>query len=659
MRYAIYVAVMCSCSIVLGDEASKTIWLDALDVSQTRQGWGEPHANKSVDGHSLTIADKTYEHGLGTHAESHLFIATKGATRFTAMVGVDDEVKNGASVVFQVVGDKKMLFDSGVMKHREAAKKVDVDVSGIRKLELRDNDAGDGVTYDHADWADAKFEYAVDPPVVFALPKVAPYVLTPKPGRGPRINGPKVLGVRPGHSVLFTAAATGDRPMRFSADNLPEGLTLDPSSGRIAGKIDAKGEHAIVLHAHNDHGEATRPLKIVVGDIIALTPPMGWNSWNCWAEAVSDEKVRASADAMVASGLIDHGLRYVNIDDCWEIKPSKKDDPVLGGPQRNPDGSIRTNGKFPDMKGLAEYVHGKGLKIGLYSSPGPLTCGGYVASYGHELDDAKQYAAWGFDYLKYDWCSYGKIADDIRRQSQHPDEREILQKPYSVMLHALDQVDRDIVYSLCQYGMGDVWTWGSQVGGNSWRTTGDINDSWQSMSSIGFGQAGHEKFAGPGHWNDPDMLVVGKVGWGPSLHPTKLNPDEQYTHISLWCLLSAPLLIGCDMTQLDDFTLSLLTNDEVLEVDQDALGKQAARISKDGDVEVWAKELEDGSRAVGLFNRADEEQNVVATFASLGISGSQSVRDLWRQKDLGNFADRFEAKVPAHGVVLVKITPAK
>ena len=232
-------------------------------------------------------------------------------------------------------------------------------------------------------------------------------------------------------------------------------------------------------------------------------------------------------------------------------------------------------------------------------------------------------------------------------------------KPYLVMRAALDKVPRDIIYSLCQYGMGNVWEWGSEVGGNSWRTTGDITDTWRSLSDIGFRQGGHEKYVGPGHFDDPDMLIVGKVGWGPSLHPTRLTANEQYTHISLWCLLCSPLLIGCDMTQFDAFTLNLLTNDEVLEVDQDPLGHQASRVGKDGLLEVWAKNMADGSKAVGLFNRSEFETTVKATWQTLGISGKQKVRDLWRQKDLGVFADQFEAKVPRHGVVLVRITPAK
>jgi alpha-galactosidase len=391
----------------------------------------------------------------------------------------------------------------------------------------------------------------------------------------------------------------------------------------------------VKLSAKNSKGKASRTLDIVVGDTIALTPPLGWNSWNCFAGAVDDAKIRTAADAMVSSGLIEHGWTYINIDDTWEGK-------------RDANGMIQSNEKFPDMKALADYVHSKGLKIGIYSSPGPKTCAGFEASWKHELQDAQQYAAWGFDYLKYDWCSYSDVDD-----KSLPD-RDRLEKPYKVMDAALRAQNRDILFSLCQYGMGDVWKWGADVGGNCWRTTGDITDTWRSMSGIGFNQNGHEKYAGPGHWNDPDMLVVGKVGWG-NLHPTHLTPSEQYTHISLWCLLDSPLLIGCDMAQLDPFTFNLLANDEVLEVSQDKLGKQASRIAKNGETEVWAKKMSDGSMAVGLFNRSEAATDVTVNWSDLGLTGKHRVRDLWRQKDIEAFETSFTANVTRHGVCLIRV----
>ncbi len=474
-------------------------------------------------------------------------------------------------------------------------------------------------------------------PQTLAPPREPAVVLTPKPPATPRINGPKIFGVRPGAPVLFTIPATGQPPVAFAADGLSTGLQLEARTGRLTGVLKEKGTHLVKLQARNALGHAERTLKIVCGDTIALTPPLGWNSWNCFGCDVTGANVRAAADAMVASGLINHGWTYINIDDCWEDG-------------RDAGGYILSNEKFPDMKALADYVHGKGLKIGLYSSPGPKTCAGHEGSYQHEEQDARRYAEWGFDYLKYDWCSYGGIAP------KNPSLPE-LKKPYQVMRAALDKVPRDIVFSLCQYGMGNVWEWGAEVGGNCWRTTGDISDAWSSMAGIGFGQAGHERFAGSGHWNDPDMLVVGYVGWSSKVRPTRLTPNEQYTHLSLWCLLCAPLLIGCDLTRLDDFTLNLLTNDEVLAVDQDPLGRQAARVARNGQTEVWAKDLEDGSKAVGLFNRDEEERVVTARWSDLGVSGKQIVRDLWRQQDRGTFDGEYHAAVPRHGVVLVKLVP--
>jgi len=459
-----------------------------------------------------------------------------------------------------------------------------------------------------------------------------PYILTPPSAPGPRINNPKVFGVRPGSPFLFTIAATGERPMTFAAEGLPAGLKLDASSGRITGFIDKRGTYQVKLIARNKLGAAEKMLRIEVGDKICLTPPMGWNSWNCWACSVTDGNVRQSAWAMVEKGLINYGWTYINIDDCWHG-------------QRDPkSGEIRPNEKFPDMKALADYVHSLGLKIGLYTDCGPKTCAGYEGSEGHEEQDIMTYAKWGYDYVKIDWC-----------YCEGKDPRAT----YKLFGDAIKRAPRDIVFSICNWGLEKPWEWGESVGGNLWRTTGDITDTWSSMAGIGFRQAGLSKYAGPGHWNDPDMLVVGKVGWGPELHPTNLTTDEQYTHISLWCLLAAPLLIGCPIEQIDDFTLGLLTNVEVLEIDQDPLGRQAERIVENDDFQVWARELEDGSQAVGLFNLdAYEHKRIRFDFSALGLgSGPYRVRDLWRQKDLGNFSNYFEAEVAPHGVVLIRIFP--
>ncbi len=370
--------------------------------------------------------------------------------------------------------------------------------------------------------------------------------------------------------------------------------------------------------------------------------------------AISDQMIRAQADAMVSSGLVNHGHSYIDIDDGWNIRPDSAD-PALGGPARDAQGNLRTNKNFPDMKALCDYVHGKGLKIGIYISPGPLTCAKFEGSYGHEEQDARQFSAWGFDLLKYDWCSYGKIAKDK--------SLEELQKPYRLMGGILGKLDRDFVYNLCQYGMGSVWEWGREVGGNFWRTTGDVGIAkkgfWARVSEVGFQHAGREKWVGPGGWNDPDNILIGHIIWEKKLVPTPLTPDEQYTYVSLWTLLAAPLVFGGDMTKLDAFTLSLLANDEVIEVNQDPLGKQASRVAQEGPLEVWAKALEDGTKAVGLFNRGEQEAEVAARWADLSVRGPQVVRDLWRQKDLGRFENEYRAKVARHGVALVRIRPVR
>jgi alpha-galactosidase len=629
----------------------RTYSISALDISQVEQGWGEPQANKSVEGHTLSIGGQAFTNGLGTHAASEFILEVGGrAESFSAVVGVDDEVGKRGSVVFKVLGDtNQVLWESKELHGGDAPVAVNVSLAGVKHLTLL-VDGGDSIDSDHADWADAKLVMTRGRPSVFSALKEEAIILTPKPSPKPRINSAKVFGVRPGTPFLFTIAATGDRPMTFTAKGLPKGLQLDSKTGHITGTLKKPGNYTVTLRAKNKLGTAEREFKIICGAQIGLVPALGWNSWNCFASAVTAEKVKSAADAMVSSGLINHGWTYINIDDYWEVHRDSTD-PTLQGPQRDAHGRIIPNPRFPDMKGLTDYIHTKGLKAGLYSSPGPWTCGGCMASWQHEELDAQSYGQWGFDYLKYDWCSYGQI--------DKGDTLPGLQKPYRVMRAALDKVNRDILFSFCQYGMGNVWEWGAEIGGNSWRTTGDINDSWSSMAGIGFRQNGYEKYAGPGHFNDPDMLVVGKVGWGPSLHPTRLTPNEQYTHISLWCLLASPLLIGCDMTQMDDFTLSLLTNDEVLEVNQDPLGRQAARVAQNGQLEVWAKDMEDGSKAVGLFNRGDSETSVTANWSDLGLAGKQEVRDLWRQKDLGEFTGSFTASVPRHGVVLVRVWPVK
>jgi len=479
-------------------------------------------------------------------------------------------------------------------------------------------------------------------------------VLTPKPRPEPRINGAKVFGVRPGSPFLFTIAATGERPLQFSAEGLPAGLKLDSSTGRISGSLDRAGEYRVLLSASNRRGGTERPFRIVCGETLALTPHMGWNSWYVWENHVTDKILRDAADAMVSSGLIDHGYMYVNIDDCWSVKPGSTD-PTLTGQPRDERGRVNSNPRFPDMRALTDYIHSKGLKAGIYTSPGPLTCAGHIGAWQHEAQDVERFVEWGFDFLKYDWCSYKGVAKDKSISE--------LRRPYSLVSDLLRKQKRDLVLNLCQYGMGRVWEWGRQVGGHSWRTAGDLGGSFDGIATALFRDgfdvyAENElhRYGGPGAWNDPDYLLIGYLSnWKGQTVPTPLTPNEQYTHVSLWALVAAPLILSGDITRLDDFTLGLLTNDEVIDVDQDPLGRPGRRVWKSEDLEVWARELEDGSTAVGLFNRGEGVTTVTARWGDLGISGRRLVRDLWRQKDIGVRDGSFEAPVGRHGVVLVRL----
>ncbi len=383
---------------------------------------------------------------------------------------------------------------------------------------------------------------------------------------------------------------------------------------------------------HAPAGEGALPPKLPLPSLhkvpangLALTPPMGWNSWNKFAGKVDDAGVRAAADAIASNGMKEAGYLYVNVDDTWQG-------------ERDAQGNIQPNKKFPDMKALADYVHAKGLKIGIYSSPGPNTCAGYEGSYGHEKQDADTYAAWGYDYLKYDWCG----ARNIYTQEE-------LQPVYQKMGDALQASGRPIVYSLCQYGWKDVWKWGPEVGGNLWRTTGDISDSWASMTKIGFSQSDLAPYAAPGHWNDPDMLEVGNGG---------MTNDEYRTHMSLWSILTAPLLAGNDLQQASPEILAILTNRDVIAIDQDTAGKQGKRVSQNGDSEIWAKDLADGSKAVALFNRAAAPASVAVKWSDLALTAPPAhAKDLWAGKDVALSGASYSATVPAHGVVLLRVAP--
>jgi alpha-galactosidase len=364
---------------------------------------------------------------------------------------------------------------------------------------------------------------------------------------------------------------------------------------------------------------------------LALTPPMGWNSWNKFACNVSEDLIRQMADAMVKSGMKDAGYQYVVIDDCWQVERDSRGN-IVADAKRFPSG----------IKALGDYVHSLGLKFGIYSDAGSMTCAERPGSLGHEYQDAMQYAAWGADYLKYDWCNTST---------------QDAQASYALIRNALNATGRPIVLSICEWGTAKPWLWGKRVGGNLWRTTGDISDKWETKEKDSLGmldivdlQNGIESYAGPGHWNDPDMLEVGNGG---------MTADEYRAHFSLWSVLAAPLIAGNDLRDMKPEIHDILTNKEVIAVNQDALGSEGRRVVKDGDLEVWSKQMQDGSRAVVLLNRAAGEKEIGFSWENLGYPThlSAGVRDLWRAKDLGQFKEKFSTAVAPHSVVMLRVKP--
>ncbi len=659
---SLLIACVCFSSGILAQN-SKIVWLDDLTIKSFSEGIPSVSAKTNAGGDSIRMNGKLFKHGIGVSSTSVLSFFLDGhATEFSAIVGVDDKGVKDLPLKFYVICDRKVLFESGEMNLGDEPKTVKVNLLGIKRLGLLVTIEEKGFNRSYSNWANAQFVMKDD-----FIPQNTPnsdekYILTPQPDRKPKINSPKLFGARPNNPFLYTIAATGQRPMRFSVKNLPKGLTVDAKTGIITGKINQKGIYSTVLIAKNELGEATKALKIIIGDTIALTPPIGWNGWNSWARNIDQEKVIASADAMVKMGLNQHGWTYINIDDAWQ------------GQRGGQFNAIQPNEKFPKFKEMVDYVHGLGLKVGVYSTPMITSYAGYiggssdsengkitdsiknnkrafryVGKYHFEQNDAQQMATWGIDYLKYDWRIEVPSAEK--------------------MSVALKNSGRDIVYSISNSApFANVKDWVRFT--NTYRTGPDIRDSWLSLYVSAFTLDKWSPYGGHGHWLDPDMMILGNVTTGTSLHPTRLTPDEQYSHVSLFSLLSAPLLIGCPIEQLDAFTLNLLTNDEVIEINQDPLGKSARLVLEENGVQIWQKPLEDGSYAIGLFNVGDytktpesylrwgdeKAKPFTLDFNKIGLKGKFQLRDVWQQKDLGNFENLYKTEIKHHGVVLLKIT---
>lgn len=628
-------------TILTNAQNSKTISLDELDISKISQRTDRPRS--PGERANLNINKRKFLKGIHTRTESRLYFKLDGkVNEFSALVGVDDRndqyrkqmvPKENSFAEFFVIGDGKILWHSETMKFGDDPKPLNIKLTGIKDLLLK---ATGGPGYTHVDWVDTKFSYSgLCPKTAWSPEELAVNrmnIQNPKP----RINGSMIVGNKPNTPFYYPMAVIGIRPLNYKAEGLPQGLSLDKKTGIISGVPTQTGEYQVKLTAINSVGKANRILKILVGDKLALTPPMGFLSWNVIEGSINATIVRETADAFVNFGFRDVGYHYIIMDDGWE-----------GG--RDGNGCIFPDKqKFPDgMKSIGDYLHEKGLKFGIYSSPGALTCAGYPGSLDYEDLDVKTWASWGVDYLKYDFCST---------------PRTRAKELYVLMGRLLEKSDRSFLYSI---GAGDISAEYGLVGGaHLWRTAGDIRDQWYLGNKNGViecfdrQQPKFTKYQSPGNRNDPDMLVVGIYGKGASandLDAKGCNDIEYKSQMSLWALLSAPLYISADVRNISRSALEILTNPEVIEVNQDPLGKLPNRYLATADQETWVKDIEDGSKAIVLLNRSPNQLVMKVKWEEIGLIGKQYVRDLWLRKDLGAMSDSFSVTVPSHGVTLIRV----
>lgn len=491
-------------------------------------------------------------------------------------------------------------------------------------------------------------------------------ILTPLPGPALRINGPKIYGVRPNKKILYRIPCQGERPVDFEIAGLPEGLVLDEDQGIISGVSPSeKGEYLLKIIAKNGHGEASRDLKLVVGDKIALTPPAGWNSWGGHMLMITDEIMRKTADLFVEQGLADVGFQYISVDDCWMKmspdayfnRPQGKieqhegfDYEGLVGEVRDVKGNIIPNKNFPDMKALTDYIHSYGLKVGLYSSPGFATCQRFAGSLYHEALDARQYAEWGFDLLKYDLCMGRERLNEFEANGM--DQADF----WEPMAKYLRIQDRDIFYNLCQYGQENPWTWAPGLSIQSWRIGGDLNHNVENYFEQALRIATDlREYSKPGQWNDPDFMYIDKLtDHRKMVAPPKdipLNTNERYQYVTLWSVVAAPFFFSCNINEINEFTVRLLANADVLNINQDELG-YVGKVIRDSNQEVVIlKKLANGSLAVAVFNRDPEnERNIKIAWGEIGEYSEMSVYDVWRQKEIGKMKSGMNVKLSADGV---------
>ncbi len=673
--------------------AAETARLASLDLSAVEQGFGKPQIDKSVDMHPLSIAGRHFEHGLGTHSPGDMLIDLNGgATRFTAWVGIDDETNKRGSAEFQIVGDGKLLWSSGVMRGGQEPKRADIDVTGVQQIALIVGDAGDGYEYDHADWADAEFTFTGAAPKAIKLapsnPTVAP---TAEPDK-PQITVPGIIGIRLNTPVLFTVSAVGQPPIRYAAKGLPRGLNLDAETGQIRGTVTQVGTHTLTVTAKNAMGTDSRKIQLVAGDTVCLTPPLGWNSYDCFGDNVVESEILANA-RYAHDNLLPHGWEYIIVDYRWY-------DPNAATPPNNPNAhkdAILTMdqygrlepapNRFPSaangkgFKPLADTIHGMGLKFGIHIMRGiprqavkqnvPIEGSAFHAAdaaktasvcpwcpdmYGVDTSQPagqawydsilRQYASWGVDYIKVDDMSAPYSAGEI----------EAVRK-------AIDKCGRAIAFSLSPGDTPVEQAKHVQANANLWRISGDFWDEWGAVSHQFDLISRWQGNGGPGRWPDADMIPLGHLSVGNRSvgndRTTRLTRDEQLTMMSLWAIAPSPLMLGMNLPDNDAWTLSLLTNDEVLAINQDKAGKQAVRLPQPTGIagtEIWTRAMADGSHVIGLFNRLRVSMPVHIRWSEIGLAKVKTVRDVWQRKDLPVSADEMETTVGPHGAMLFRIT---
>ena len=628
-------------SLVFASLQPNTISLTELNLAVLRQGWGQPQVNQSITEKPLTIAGQTYDQGLGTHSQMVLRLRLDGKVdRFTTLFGIDGGAGSKGSIRLLIYGDDRVLFRTPILTGGSEGVPVDVPLKGVRRLSIVVSGADDGIDFDHANLIEPTFHYSGRLPEPVRQFSNARHILTPLPKPEPRINAPALTAGRPGRPFIYRIPVQGHAPLSISAEGLPSSLSLDRETGIIRGTLPAKaGTYPLQITARNQFGLASQTLELVVGDRLALTPPMGWNPWYSHYNRVTQSKIERAADLFILSGLANVGYNYVSIDDCWMKHES---DP----PYRDAQGEILPNKDFPDMPALTRHIHNLGLRAGIYTSPGPWTCAKYVGSWQHEEQDAATFARWGFDLLKYDWCGYTAVAtgEGLARA----------QRPYAKMGEILARQPRDILYNICQYGRDDVATWGASVGGHSWRTTDDLG--WLgSFWQVALKNAELAQYAKPGEWNDPDYLLVGWIGDNNTMgtsRPVDLSADEQYSYVSLWSLMAAPLFFTGDIERLDPFTFNLLANPEIIAINQDRLGVQAKLERRSESEVVLVKPLADGSIAVGLFNRTEIPRMMRLT---LPFNPGRAL-DAWTHRNV-TVGQSLEKVIPANGCAVYRIWP--